>query len=762
MVCHCRSPWRDAVTFTAGAFLSGLSLILSAQAAAPAPDGPPKLNDLIYVTRNQNMQELGEELGRLYVSALNQGRLTVGKYQVDPNESIENVFRRNNLFKGTRFPLTLDSLACDLNILVCQRDRIRAEPEQLRDITAHILGFKPSRSSWQLVADGSVVLPAIQFEERTKWTRYKKKKGEPIEQILANLGGCSELERCKREIRLRNKADNDSIFDTNFEGTLILPVLTLAANIDLGTAEDQIQQLSNGQSNPPRIENIEGGVVLQELPPTRPNKTSNVNPEGEYKIKDLGIKSIDFAIGAGKSTLDPASIPAIGGNLIGGAVSVSRQSIPEPQDGGWRELTNPDFLTEMSEFYKLLKWPWTPPLAYPDRFKRQVNVGIFDSAIAIDHCGFLKSKILTPQPPPGPVADATGPKKCMRLIKADEDKDHGTHVAGIVVASDPAGPQVGLNPNAAIFPYTVNFTGLPDSAELDAFARDLDKAASSEPSLDVANISFGYLKRPANGPIDPIENVIVGLERQTLFVAAAGNYGANQTNICDIRPACFDLPNVISVAALDREDSPALYKANGKTSSNYGSRVHIGAVGKQVLSTVRSGEYAYMSGTSSAAPQVSAVASLLIAKYKNLFPIEVKNRLIYCSNAIDKLGDQLFGGRLDAACVLNGDFDNVKVESDEEHQGVIQKRRQVRLREKISGRELTLLTDSIRGIYYAPAEQVFTVFYNAGNSRDSRLYKETNLQPSDDSQSITLARTGKPTLTILFKNIRRFTSSAVQ
>lgn len=740
-------------------FLLALGFVGESTRASRAQSSPPKLDGLLYVTRNKNMQELGDELGRLYVSAANQGRLTVAKFDVgQPDQNIETLFRTNNLFKGAQFPLPLESLACDLNPQMCKRQKTPADPDQLRDITAHVFGSKPSRSQWRLMVGDTVVLPAIRLEDRVQWARYDKKSGQIFDDILRELGGCARLdERCKRDIKLRNKAQDDAIFDKEYQGTLILPILTCAANIDLATAADQALTISNELHESPRIESS-GGVVLQEMP------VSQSIPQGtSYKLKDVPtLTGLEFPPAA-KIVRDPASIPAIGGNLIGGATAINRQAVPEPLDGGTRELTMKDFDTDRSEVMALLKLQWKA-VPYPSGFRRQVNVGVFDSEISTDHCAFAETRFAAGMPML-PFADSTvstsSKKTCMRLAKADEDTDHGTHVAGIVVARDPKGPQVGLNPYAGLYPYTVNFSALPEPSELDKFATDLDRAAQ-DPALDIVNLSFGYLKRPGSGPLDPIERAIMGLEKQTLFVAAAGNYGADQTNICDIRPACFDLPNVISVAALDRDSAnPKLLVTNGQVSSNFGSKVHIGAVGQQVLSTVKGDRYGYMSGTSSAAPQVTAVASLLLAKYRQLLPIEVKNRLIYCSDAIDKLGNKLFGGRLDANCVLNGDWDRVWVQGNE-IEGTIQKGTKLLFREKISAREISLLTDSVRGMSYDPSEQVFTVYYNATNRRDSKLYKETNLQPGDANQAVVIAPSGKPTISIRIGDIKRFASSAAQ
>src|SRR5262249_57225009 len=91
-----------------------------------------------------------------------------------------------------------------------------------------------------------------------------------------------------------------------------------------------------------------------------------------------------------------------------------------------------------------------------------------------------------------------------------------------------------------------------------------------------------------------------------LFAAAAGNNGSNN-DVFPFYPASYNAPNIIAMAATDNTDSLASF-------SNYGvNRVHLGAPGVNILSTIIGGHYDYFSGTSMAAPHVSRAAALVLS-----------------------------------------------------------------------------------------------------------------------------------------------------
>ncbi len=170
---------------------------------------------------------------------------------------------------------------------------------------------------------------------------------------------------------------------------------------------------------------------------------------------------------------------------------------------------------------------------------------------------------------------------------------HGTHVAGIIASDNDKVGIRGVAPNIRILPLkfiTGNYGNTSDAIEAIQYAEKL--------GVSIINCSWsGYEYNYALK--DAIENSNI------LFVCSSGNDGIDLSSR-KIYPACFNMKNLISVAAIDNKGGLASF-------SNFGEDICVAAPGVNIVSTVPGNQYMYASGTSMAAPFVTGVAALLLS-----------------------------------------------------------------------------------------------------------------------------------------------------
>jgi subtilisin family serine protease len=116
---------------------------------------------------------------------------------------------------------------------------------------------------------------------------------------------------------------------------------------------------------------------------------------------------------------------------------------------------------------------------------------------------------------------------------------------------------------------------------------------------------------------------------EVLFVAAAGN--SNESNKFNVFiPASYDLPNTVTVGAVDQAGDEAAFTSFGK--------VDLYANGYAVESVLPGGEKQRRSGTSMASPQVVNLAAKLLAVHPQLGATEVKKLILEGADARDVSG----------------------------------------------------------------------------------------------------------------------------
>ncbi|HEX6623861.1 MAG TPA: S8 family serine peptidase [Pyrinomonadaceae bacterium] len=222
-----------------------------------------------------------------------------------------------------------------------------------------------------------------------------------------------------------------------------------------------------------------------------------------------------------------------------------------------------------------------------------------------------------------------------------DENGHGTHCAGIIGAVGNNGEGIaGVNWKIEVMPLRFMSAGgfgtTKDAIEAINYVIDRKRAGVN---VRVISASWGSTRRS-----QALEDVIRKAgEEGIIFIAAAGNSSVN-TDTNPHYPSSYKLPNVMSIAALDRRDQLAGF-------SNFGAKsVHLAAPGKEILSTWLRDAYEEHSGTSMATPVVSGVAALILSCEPELKVEQLKQRLMDTADKLDALnGKTVSGGRVNAA-----------------------------------------------------------------------------------------------------------------
>lgn len=193
-----------------------------------------------------------------------------------------------------------------------------------------------------------------------------------------------------------------------------------------------------------------------------------------------------------------------------------------------------------------------------------------------------------------------------------DDNGHGTHVAGIIAAANNHIGVVGLAYNVKLMPIKAGMaSGFFNQSQI---AKGILYAYNN--GADVINMSFG-----GSASTIAVQDALETAYTRCVLVAAAGNDGAPNEGFL-ARPAYpAALSYVMGVMSVDMwgvESSFTNYDVAAYSSVEY----EVYAPGSQILSTIPGNRYATWSGTSMAAPYVSAMAALLRSAYPdtNTYP----------------------------------------------------------------------------------------------------------------------------------------------
>lgn len=236
---------------------------------------------------------------------------------------------------------------------------------------------------------------------------------------------------------------------------------------------------------------------------------------------------------------------------------------------------------------------------------------------------------------------ATQAKAFMEDLALASFYTHGTHVAGIAVEG---------NPFARVYAATMLWSHVSEpvrpTEELSrrtaaAYRATVDSFRQQK--LRVVNMSWRYGASAYEGALawhnvgkdaedrKQIARSLFAIEREALreaiagapeilFVAGSGNED-NNADFNEYIPAGFQLPNLLTVGAVD--------KAGEETSfSTFGKTVVVHANGQEVESLLPGGAKVKFSGTSMASPQVANLAAKLFALKPELTVAQVKDAIL--------------------------------------------------------------------------------------------------------------------------------------
>jgi subtilisin family serine protease len=204
-----------------------------------------------------------------------------------------------------------------------------------------------------------------------------------------------------------------------------------------------------------------------------------------------------------------------------------------------------------------------------------------------------------------------------------DENGHGTHTAGTIAASRNDLGVIGVAPRVKIMP--LRFLGPQGQGSTYGAIQAIQYAVKM--GARVISASWG-----GDGFSSLLAQAVKDAQDAgVIFVAAAGNDGRDLSRTPSY-PA--SLPDVFTVGSSSLSDRLSTF-------SNYGpSTVLVSAPGEKIYSTYPGGNYASMSGTSMATPQVSGAVALALSKNKSIPASQIRSVMCSTSDPLSNGGTQ--------------------------------------------------------------------------------------------------------------------------
>ena len=270
----------------------------------------------------------------------------------------------------------------------------------------------------------------------------------------------------------------------------------------------------------------------------------------------------------------------------------------------------------------------------------------------------------------GYVDDVYGIDALNHDVDPDPETFHGLHVASIIGAvPDNAIGVAGIGWSTKVM--NLKCLGGADNIGTNASALEcvdyvLDQKLNRGVNIVAINTSWGG----GSYPYDPFmqDAVDAAAEAGIVWIASAGN-DAVDLDQSPRYPASYDSPSILTVGATiwyniaqyyaDPEDDTGRATDDLALWSNYGeTTVDLGAPGRDIYSASNGDTYGWVSGTSQAAPHVSAAVALCAAEYPAETALERVDRILTGVGPHASLDDLVASGgvlRIDQALTVTED-----------------------------------------------------------------------------------------------------------